>query len=168
MMASPTRQLVVQGLLAAIYATLTVVLEPISYGIIQFRLAEVLLVLVLLHRPSWIGLTLGCFIANTFSPLGLVDMVFGTLATAITCGGMLLLATRPALALLLPAVVNALVIGLLLYFVFDLPLLLAMASVGAGEWVVTYLPGLLLYYKLKDNQLLGRLLRGSAPQEPAA
>ena len=157
----PTRLLVVQGMIAAIYAALTLALEPISYGMLQFRLSEILLVLVLLNRPSWIGLTLGCFIANIFSPLGILDVVFGTLATALTCGGMLLV-RRPAVALLLPALINGVIIGLLLHLVYSLPLIMAIAYVGAGEFVVTYIPGLLIYHRLKNNQIIHKIFTGSS------
>ena len=157
----PTRLLAVQGMIAAIYAALTLALEPISYGMLQFRLSEILLVLVLLNRPSWIGLTLGCFIANIFSPLGILDVVFGTLATALTCGGMLLV-RRPAVALLLPALINGVIIGLLLHLVYSLPLIVSIAYVGAGEFVVTYIPGLLIYYRLKNNQIIHKIFTGSS------
>ncbi len=157
----PTRLLVVQGMIAAIYAALTLALEPISYGMLQFRLSEILLVLVLLNRPSWIGLTLGCFIANIFSPLGILDVVFGTLATALTCGGMLLV-RRPAVALLLPALINGVIIGLLLHLVYSLPLIVSIAYVGAGEFVVTYIPGLLIYYRLKNNQIIHKIFTSSS------
>jgi len=155
----PTRLLVVQGMIAAIYAALTLALEPISYGMLQFRLSEILLVLVLLNRPSWIGLTLGCFIANIFSPLGILDMIFGTLATALTCGGMLLV-RRPTVALLLPALINGIVIGLLLHFVYGLPLVMAAAYVGIGEFIVTYIPGLLIYYKLRSSRIIRKIFTG--------
>lgn len=54
------------------------------YGPVQFRYAE-LLNLLAFYNPVYIpALTLGCFITNTMSPLGLVDMIAGTLHTFIS------------------------------------------------------------------------------------
>lgn len=66
---------------AAIYVALTLAIAPISYGAIQFRLAEVLTLLCFYRKDSCYALILGCAIANLFSPLGPIDLIFGVLST---------------------------------------------------------------------------------------
>ena len=65
------------GLLAAIYAALTLCLAPLSYGPIQVRISECLTLLAF-YDKRWVpGLTIGCLMANLNSPFGIADMVIG-------------------------------------------------------------------------------------------
>lgn len=72
-----------QAILAALYVVLTLLFSPLSFGPLQFRVSELLMFFILIDKRYIVGLTLGVFIANLFSPLGMVDLFFGTLATAI-------------------------------------------------------------------------------------
>ena len=71
------------AVIAALYFVLTFFVPAISYGPLQFRVGEALTLLPIIMPEAAIGVTLGCFIANVFSPYAWYDMVFGTLATAI-------------------------------------------------------------------------------------
>ena len=71
------------SLIAALYVVLSLVLAPISFGIVQFRIAEVLVLLCFFKKEFCISLVVGCFITNLFSPFGL-DILFGTLHTLIS------------------------------------------------------------------------------------
>ncbi len=78
-----TRDLVIQALVAATYVGLTWALPVFSYGAIQFRIAEVMTLLAFFN-PSFIyGLTIACIISNLLSPFGMIDVVFGSLATFV-------------------------------------------------------------------------------------
>lgn len=124
----------------ALYAALTIVLQPISFGLIQLRVSELLVLLCFYRRDYSIALILGCFIANCFSPMALMDMVFGTLATAIAVLPMFSV-KNIWIASLLPVVSNAVIIGAELYFAFSQPLWLGMLTVGAGELIVITIVG---------------------------
>lgn len=76
-------KLIASGIIAAIYAMLTIVLSFIAYGPIQFRVAEVLCILPFFFPTSVWGVFAGCILANIFSPMGLLDMIFGPLATLL-------------------------------------------------------------------------------------
>lgn len=78
-----TKKLVYTALIAACYAALTMVLAPISYGVLQFRISEVFCVLPFFFTPAAAGLTIGCIIANVMSAAGMLDIVFGSLATLL-------------------------------------------------------------------------------------
>lgn len=71
------------SIIAATYASLVIILAPISFYAVQVRVADALLALPILNYfgfSSVIGLTIGCILANLFSPFGLLDVVFGTIA----------------------------------------------------------------------------------------
>ena len=114
------KTLVRQSVVAALYVALTLAVSPIAYGPIQFRISEILVLLCFFRRDYVVGLTLGCFIANFFSPMALTDVPFGTLATFISV--FLISRSRNIfLASLYPVVANGLIIGLQLHFVFGHP-----------------------------------------------
>ena len=70
------------AVIAALYALCTLLFAPISYGAIQFRIAEALCVLSFFYPEAVLGLTLGCFIANLFGN-GPLDILLGTTATLL-------------------------------------------------------------------------------------
>ena len=80
-----TRNLITAAVVGALYAVLTMVLAPISYGALQFRVSEVLCILPFFMPFTAWGLFVGCVVANLMSTAGVLDVVFGSLATLITC-----------------------------------------------------------------------------------
>ncbi|KXT76183.1 QueT transporter family protein [Streptococcus sp. DD12] len=76
------------ALVAALYVVLTLTppLNALSYGAIQFRLAEMLYFLVFYNRKYLYAVTLGCVLANIPSSLGPIDMVVGGLSTFVFVG----------------------------------------------------------------------------------
>ena len=70
--------------IAALYFALTVLLAPISYGVVQFRISEALCILPLLMPEAAIGVAIGCLCANVYggNPL---DIIVGTACTAVSC-----------------------------------------------------------------------------------
>jgi uncharacterized membrane protein len=154
-----TEQLVKSAMLAALYVVVTLAFEPISYGQVQFRISEVLVLFAFLDPMYVVGLTLGCGIANMFSPLGIMDVIFGTSATFIAL--MLIVQTRKRLgfnvkslfvASLWPALVNGIIIGIELNYLFQLPLLASMIYVAAGEVVVVSIVGVLFFKAIISNK----------------
>ncbi|MBS4769883.1 QueT transporter family protein [Carnobacteriaceae bacterium zg-ZUI240] len=79
-----TKQIVL-ALVAAIYVAMTVLVAPISYGPLQFRISETLNHLMAYNKKYIVSLGVGVFLANTTSPFGWIDMLFGTLATLLCC-----------------------------------------------------------------------------------
>lgn len=140
------------AIIAALYAALTWLFAPISYGSIQFRLSEVMVLLVL-FKPSYaFALILGCFISNTTSSLGVWDMLFGTLATALAVIPMMKIKNIYAAAFL-PVITNSVIIAIELYFALDIsPIWLSMLTVGIGEAVVLYLIGIPVMISISKNE----------------
>lgn len=77
------KRLVYSAVIGAVYAALTMVLTPISYGPLQLRLSELLCILPFFFPAAAGGLAVGCVIANTMSTAGILDIVFGSLATLL-------------------------------------------------------------------------------------
>jgi uncharacterized membrane protein len=72
------------SLIASTYALLTVFLGSFGYSWIQIRISEVLAPLpFLMGFPAAAGLTIGCILANLFSPVGIPDLVFGPILTLL-------------------------------------------------------------------------------------
>ena len=71
------------SIIGALYFALTVVIVPLSFGPIQVRVSELLAVLPFFFPEAIWGLTIGCLLANLFSPFGIVDIIGGTLCTFI-------------------------------------------------------------------------------------
>ncbi len=149
-------KMMVQGAaIAAIYAVLTLLLMPISYGVMQVRVAEALCILPAFTPAAVPGLFVGCFIANVLGPNGIVDTILGSLATLMSACLTYRLRKNIAIALLPPVLINGIVIGAMLYYVYTVPLPLwsCMLWVGLGEGLACYGLGLPLYKYLGKEWL---------------
>ena len=122
------------AIIAALYATLTIAFSFLSYGQVQFRIAEGLTVLPFFMPEAVPGLFVGCLVSNFFSPLGLPDIIFGSTATLI--GAFLASKIKTWWLVPLPTILsNTIIVGIELYFVFKTPILLNMGYVAIGEIV---------------------------------
>ncbi|WP_434799662.1 QueT transporter family protein [Terrisporobacter vanillatitrophus] len=162
-MTNKNKKIAIVGLIAALYAVVTIALGFISYGQIQFRISEILMFLPLFGKEYIIALTLGCFLANVVGPFGVPDIIFGTLATLISA---ILVYYTPKLmknnkytlfiASLWPTIINALIIGWELYKFFGVPFVLGFLQVGFGEFVVITMVGLPVF-KMVNNKYGNRI-----------
>lgn len=143
--------LVFNALIAAVYAVLTIGLEPISYGAVQFRLSEVMTLLAFANPMFVPGLVLGCIIANLFSPLGMIDVLVGSFATFLAIYPMRY-CKNVYWASLLPTVANGIIIGIELTVLYQIPIYISVLSVAAGEFVVVSVIGTQLYRVLINRK----------------
>lgn len=169
------RRLTAMALIAAVYAALTMGLGFMSYGPVQFRIAEALCVLPFFFPWTTWGLVGGCLIANLLSAYGVLDVVFGTLATLLACLGTAAMGRadrnnlgKQILGCLMPVVSNALIVGALIAWfetntLFTGPFWPAFGfnalTVGGGELVVMLVLGLPLMRYLPRSRVY------SLPQE---
>lgn len=75
--------IVKSAVIAALYAIMTVVISPLSYGMVQCRFSESLIMLCAFTPAAIPGLTVGCRVANIFS-FNPIDMICGTTATLLS------------------------------------------------------------------------------------
>ncbi len=140
------------AIVAALYVVLTLISYPFSYGMIQFRISEALMLLCCYDKRYSYSMVIGCVISNLFS-FNLIDCIFGTLATILACICMILI-KKKFIASFAPAIFNGIIIGLELYFILETPLILSIASVAIGEIVVVVILGYFLFKALEKNKKL--------------
>lgn len=152
-----TEFLVKSAVVAALYAALTMTLGFISYGPIQFRIAEVMTLLAFIDPLYIPGLVLGCAISNITSTIGIIDIIVGGLATLIAV--YLIRKTKNLfIASLWPTIINSIFVGAELYYVLGLPFWLSALQVAIGEFVVVTIIGYPLFkYVLKNKTLVDAL-----------
>ena len=139
-----TRSVCLSAMIAALYAALTLLLAPISYGAIQCRISEAMTLLPILLPQAIPGLVIGCLVANLLSPVAIWDVIFGTLATLIAALGTYWLRKKPLLAALCPVAANGVIVGVMLAVFYALPLWMTMLEVAVGEAVAVALGFILL------------------------
>lgn len=174
------------SVIAAAYAAATLAcmlfMGTLSWGPIQFRVSEALCVLALFTPAAVPGLTLGCLLANVaniaFSGtgmLGMLDVIFGSLATFIGALITWKLRSRPALALVGPVLANALIVpaylplllqGIGFYTIpftsialdgaYPLMYAFGLVATAIGEGVVMYLLGYPLARSLEKTPFIRR------------
>lgn len=152
---------------AAIYVVLTVFL-PFTYEAVQFRIAEMLMLLCFYNKDYCVSLTLGCAIANLFSPFMLLDVPIGTAATLIAA---VLMWKCPNIyvASLFPVITNALMVGAELTYIENTPFLLNAGFVALGEFVVVSILGVAVFrFILQRNKPFMRLIGNEKNIEKAA
>ena len=158
------RSLALSGIIAAIYAGLTLVLPIPQYGGVQLRVAEAMTLLPFLLPEAALGLTVGCFLANLLGSPYVLDWVFGTLATFLAT---VLTRRMPNkwLAAVPPVLCNAVIIGAeVAYFsvldgaAFGPAFALNALTVGLGEAIACFALGVPLVGWMQRNAYMREFL----------
>lgn len=138
-----TKVITQAAIIAALYAALTVFVMPASYGLMQCRISEALTILPIFTPAAIPGLFVGCMIANIVSPVGMIDVVVGSLATLIAAVLTYYLRGNRIVALLPPVIANAVLVGIELCYFYKVgaSLPVCMFWVGLGEAIAVYALG---------------------------
>ena len=138
------------AVIAAVYVVLTLIFAPISFGPIQFRISEALVVLPFFTPAAIPGLFIGCLLGNIFGGAMAADVVFGSLATLIGACASYGLRGHKWLVCVPPILSNTLIIPWVLRFAYGaedmIPFL--MLTVGIGEVLAVGVLGNLLLFQL--------------------
>lgn len=149
------------ALIAALYVVLSMVSASfnLASGSIQMRLSEMLCVLPYFTPVAIPGLFVGCFVFNLMGPIGIGDLIFGSLATLIGAVGTYMLRKHSFACTLPPVIANATIIPLVLIYFYkvpsvifkgvDLTYLFNVFTVGAGEIVTVCILGSIFIKVLK-------------------
>lgn len=139
------------AMIAAVYVALTLPIQPIAYGPIQFRISEALTILPYFTSAAIPGVTIGCFLSNILMGAPLPDIIFGTLATLIGTIFSRMLRRQKFLVCIPPILSNALIIPWVLKFAYEfedaVPFM--MLTVGAGEVLAAGVLGNMLLLALE-------------------
>lgn len=153
------------GLVTALYVVITLAFSFMSYGMVQFRISEILILLCFFNKDHIISLTMGCLLANIFSSLGPIDVVVGTSATLISA--FLIYKFRKTegknfirliLCSLFPVVINGIFVGAELKFVSNLPFWSSAAYVALGEFVCITVVGTILVKAMSQNKQIMKII----------
>lgn len=150
-----TNRLARASVIAGVYVVVTYALAPISFGPLQLRVSEALTVLPILYPEAIPALFIGVMVANIWSPLGLVDIVGGSIITLIAAS-VTYRFRDSIIAYLSPVVLNALLVSIYLHSVFGWTYWMTALSIGLSEAIVVFGLGYPLI----------RFLRGRTQQSP--
>jgi len=151
------------ALTATVYSLLTVVLGQFGYSWIQVRLGEALTPLpFLIGFPAVAGLTLGCIIANWFSPVGLPDLVFGPLLTLFAALlSWKLSFNKRIMACIYPVLVNAFGVSAYVSLYYGVPYWISVVAITVGESVAAILVGYPLLVAIEKAIIGSKIKKGA-------
>ncbi|EOH81129.1 QueT transporter family protein [Enterococcus malodoratus] len=139
------------AVVTGLYVAVTIVLSAVSFGAIQFRIAEMFNYLPLFNKRYTVAVTLGVAIANLASPLGIVDVLFGSISTLIVlliCRAV----TKNIISLKKKMIITALIFAFSMFtvagqltFFYQAPFFFNWLIIGLGELLSMSLGGGLIY-----------------------
>lgn len=147
----------INAIVAAAYAAMTILIYPLSYGQIQMRISEVMVFLAFYNKKYIPGLVVGCLIANIPSSLGMIDMVFGTFSTLLVVLAMYYIKNR-YVAAIAGGLITGVIIGAELVYAFQLPFLINMFYVFAGEVIILLIGAFVFGIIEKNQQFMNKFL----------
>jgi uncharacterized membrane protein len=145
---SKTARITTIGVVGALYVVVTYILQPVSFGPVQFRAAEALLQMVPYSPWYIVAFAVGTALSNLTSPLGMIDVAVGTLATVLGLGIPYLLTRKAGLLARhigagIGMTLSMALVAWELTAVFGLPYLPTFLTCAAGE-AATQLVGYVL------------------------
>ena len=146
------REISFNAIVSALHVILVFSLGFMSYNALQVRLAEVLILLVLINKKYTVGITLGCFIANLIGPFGLIDAFVGGVATLLSCT-LVSACKKPSLSIIIVPVCNILV-GLELAYIYSFnfsAFLINTLWVMLGE-AIAMIVGVIIFKLINKNE----------------
>jgi uncharacterized membrane protein len=133
-----------------------VVLAPISYAVIQFRIADALIPLsIVFGLPVVYGVTLGNIVANLYGSYGMIDVIFGSLANLLSSYVAFRLRTKPLPACFAATLIVTFVVGGYLSLLANVPVEISLLGLFAGSFTSIAILGYLLQRLLASKS--GRL-----------
>jgi uncharacterized membrane protein len=162
---SKVQEIVVNGLIAALYIAVSALIQPFGFTQVQFRVSEMFNHLIVFNKKYLFGIILGVFLTNLFfSPMKAYDLIFGVgqsviaLLITIACA-------RLVKGIWARMIINTLVftftmflIALELHLAFDLPFLFTWLTTAIGEWVVMTI-GMPFMYVINKRVQFDKMVR---------
>ena len=157
MQGKKTRLMTESALIAAVYVALVLLFKPISFGAIQFRIAEARCVLTFFSLSAVPGLAIGCLLGNFFSGAAMPDVIFGTFATLLAAILSYKLRTVSKWLVCLPPILaNAIIVPFVLQYAYGVTdgYFFLFATVGLGEILAVGVLGNVLLLALEGKKEL--------------
>lgn len=140
------------AIIAALYIVVTLIFSAISFGQVQFRIAEIFNHLVAFNPRYFIGVVLGVLISNAlFSTIGVMDIIFGVGHSIITLG-LLILICKFVKNIWARLIINSFlfattmfIIAIELNIVLELPFWITWLYCAVGEFIVLLVGAPIMY-----------------------
>ncbi|GAU79085.1 QueT transporter family protein [Fusibacter sp. 3D3] len=168
-MNNKTNFLVRTAVVASLYVVITFAFYLLSYEAIQFRVSEVMVLLAFIDPLYIPGLVIGCFMANLLGPFGIIDALFGSLASLVSL--LMIVKTRKWFGNNLKSLVIASLWPAIFSFIvaFEIAIVLGAKEsfwfwtimVAVGEFVVITLAGVPIFSWITKNEGVVKLLKFS-------
>ncbi|QED46567.1 QueT transporter family protein [Cytobacillus dafuensis] len=151
------RTLVGNGILAALYIAVSMLIQPFGFTAVQFRVSEMFNHLVVFNKKYIYGMVLGVFLTNLlFSPMKAYDLIFGVGHTLISLL-ITIVCCRYIKNIWVRMIVNSLIFTFMMWIIafelklaFDLPFMLTWLTTAIGEFVVLIV-GMPIMYALNKR-----------------
>ena len=140
------------AIIAALYIVVTLIFSAVSFGQVQFRIAEIFNHLVAFNPRYFIGVVLGVLISNAlFSTIGVMDIIFGVGHSMITLG-LLILICKFVKNIWARLIINSFlftatmfIIAIELNIVLDFPFWITWLYCAVGEFIVLAVGAPIMY-----------------------
>lgn len=158
------KTLVTNGILAALYIVVSMLIQPFGFTQIQFRISEMFNHLVVFNKNYIYGMVLGVFLTNLlFSPIVPYDLVFGVGQTLISLL-ITIISARFIKGVMTRMFFNTVVftismflITIELHLAYKLPFLFTWLTTAIGEFVVMIV-GVPMMYALNKRIHFDKLI----------
>ncbi|MBS4197421.1 QueT transporter family protein [Lederbergia citri] len=138
-----TKTLVINGILAALYIVVTLLIKPFGFSSIQFRVSEMFNHLVVFNKKYFFGIVVGVFIANLFfSELGLYDLFFGV-GQSIVALSITIFSSKFIKSIWMRMIFNTLIFSFTMFFIaialnlaLGFPFWITWLTVAVSEFIV--------------------------------
>ena len=145
------------AIIAALYIVVTLIFSAVSFGQVQFRIAEIFNHLVAFNPRYFVGVVLGVLISNAlFSTIGVMDIIFGVGHSIITLG-LLILICKFVKNIWARLIINSFlftatmfIIAIELNIVLDFPFWITWLYCAVGEFIVLAI-GIPIMYLLNSR-----------------
>lgn len=138
-----SKTLVINGILAALYIAVSMLIQPFGFTNIQFRVSEIFNHLIVFNKKYIFGILLGVFLTNLlFSPMKAYDLIFGVgqsliaLLITIICCRFIQSIWKRMVVNIIAFTVTMFIIALELNLAFGLPIMWTWLTTAIGEFAV--------------------------------
>lgn len=156
-----TRYITKASLIAAIYIVLILVqalpfpVANLTFGPIQLRIAEGLVLLPMVEAAAVPGLFVGVLISNFIlapaSGFGLIDIIGGSLVTLVAAM-LTSKAKSKTIAMIPPVLLNAFIVSIWVSYFTKIPYLYTVLGIGIGELISVSIFGSLILYVYEKSK----------------
>jgi len=146
------------AIFAALYAIGVIALAPISYGIVQVRVADALIPLsAIFGYPAILGVTIGCFVANIYSPFGAIDIIGGTVANFVASWLSYKLRKNVIMATTAATLAVTVIVGSYLTALLGIPIIFI--SILVGSFIAINIIGGTLIVLLRKSEFIQQFIK---------